>query len=116
MNIFEKYKVDLYDNKEFIKLDKYITIGSTEDGFYFKNPKNINNDFGYSALLELDVRAYRRLMYSGTKYKEHINKTTFLYENQKEARRKKKLLLILLLDKYKTLNEIEIKMNYLLSK
>lgn len=115
MNIFSKYIIQIYDTKELIKLNKCITIGKSENEFYFKNDFNINNDFGYAALLDLDIRAYRKIMYSNVEYKESINQTTYLYKNYKDAIKKKRLLLILLLERYNTYEEVIMKMKYLLA-
>lgn len=114
MDVLSKYKIYLYSEKEYLKVDKFITLGLAENGYFFKNPLNINNDFGYADLLEVDVRTYRKFIFCNVQYFMNEKQTTYLFKNEKEARRKKKLLIILLLEKYNTLNNISRKMSNLL--
>jgi len=107
MNVLDKYKIKLYDEKEYISLDKLIKIDKHDDyGYYFNNSLSFNNDFAYAELLGIDVNSYRNLIYYNCLITTNPTRTATFFNEFKDATKSKKILLFLLLNRYGSLQNV----------
>lgn len=107
MNILNKFKISLYDEKEYRKLDKLITVKKHIQGYYFfYNPYDFSNDLAYAELLGIDIHSYRQLVFYNCLVTSNDSRTGTFFIEYREAMRGKKILLTLLLTRYRTTNEI----------
>lgn len=117
MNILKRFKVSLFDEIEYRKLDNFIKVKEKEGlGYYFDNEYLFNNDFAYAELLMIDVRSYRNLTFTNCTVKINETKNAIFLQEQKEAFRSKKMLISLLLYKYESAENVKSAMINIMNK
>lgn len=117
MNILKRFKISLFDEIEYRKLDNFIKVKQREGlGYYFDNEYSFNNDFAYAELLMIDVRSYRNLIFTNCTIKINEAKNAIFLQEQKEAFRAKKILISLLLYKYESAENVKSAMINILDK
>lgn len=104
MNILKRFLIKLYEEDEYDKLNRIITIRKDEEhnGYYFHNGFHLTNDFAYAGLLFIDVNSYRSIIYNKCAVTYNYNKTGTFFEDEADAIKRKRMLIILLLNQYGT--------------
>lgn len=117
MNILKSFKISLFDEIEYVKLNSFIKIKEREElGYYFNNDYSFNNDFAYAELLVIDVKSYRNLIFSECIIKMNESKNALFFQDKKDALKSKKMLISLLLYKYKSAENVKTAMVNIMNK
>lgn len=117
MNILKRFKITLFDEIEYRKLNMFIKVREKEGlGYYFDNEYSFNNDFAYAELLKIDVKSYRNIMFTDFYITINETKNAIFLTKKKEALTAKKMLITLLLYKYKSADNVKSAMTYILNK